>query len=200
MASKISIWNRALQKVGSEELVDPNANNKRTRALSRAYTQVRDALLEQYPWTFAKRLVVLSSDGAFSPEWKYASQYLLPEDALAVLEVHSTDPYEVIQPKYDPSNPSTIPSRVAIATNHTGPLEVLYISRVTNEGIYSPLFCEYFAAMLAYEVCEELTQSNAKKEALSLELHRLERQAKNAHSKQRTPQAMRDGSWWEARF
>lgn len=199
MASKLSIWNRALQRLGSEQLVDVTTNTKRARALDVAYEPVRDALLEQYPWTFAKTLMVLAADGTFNPEWKYANQYILPEDCLAVLEVDTDASFEVMIPKYSPFDASTIPSKPAILTNHSGALPVKYIARIANEQIYSPLFCELLAVNLAYECCEEITQSNSKKEALAIDQRQLNRTAKTTHSKQRSPTQMEDGSWWEVR-
>lgn len=199
MASKLSIWNRALQKLGSEQLSDTITNSKRARALDIAYEPLRDALLEQYPWTFAKKLANLASDGTFSPEWKYANQYLLPEDALTVVQVDTTEDYEVILPKYSASDDSTIPSKSAIATDATGALPVMYISRVENEDIYSPLFCELLSTMIAMDTCEEITGNSTKKAELKDDLKMLNRTAKTTHSKQRSPTQMRDGTWWESR-
>lgn len=200
MASQLSIWNRALQKMGSEQLVDLDENNKRSRALERAWEPVRDALLEQYPWTFAKKLVNLTKDGTYNPEWKYSFQYILPADALAVLEADIEDSYEVVQPRYSATDPATMPSKVAIATDFDGTLPVKYTARVTNTEIYSPLFNELLATALALETCEEITQSNAKKESLKDDYKMLNRQAKSVHTKQRTPEQPQDGSWWASRW
>lgn len=198
MASKLSIWNRALQKLGSEKLVTTATNNKRARALDTAYIPVRNMLLEQFPWNFAKKLAVLTPDGTYNPQWKYARQYILPADCLAVVQVDSDLPYEVMMPRYS-NAPNAEPSLRAILSDEAGRLSIQYISEVENEELFSPLFEDFFSTSLAHELCEELTQSNTKKENLAIEIRRIDRLAKATHSKQRSPTEMEDGSWWEAR-
>ncbi len=53
-------------------------------------------------------------------------------------------------------------STVAIASNISSPLYIRYVSSAINEAIFDVCFAEAFAASLAMEVCEELTQSNSK--------------------------------------
>lgn len=196
MASKLSIWNRALQKLGSEQLVNVTTSNKRARALDVAYEPVRDALLESYAWTFAKKFENIAADGTYSPAWRYANQYPLPSDCLAVLEVDTTYPYEVVLPK---SAEGSTPAQPAVFTDYSGSLPVLYVAKVDNVSIYSGLFREYLATMLAYECCEEITQSSTKKQELARDLINLEKRAKAACAKQRSPEELEDGSWWDAR-
>lgn len=195
MATKLSIWNRALQLMGSEKLVDVETNNKKSRALETAYEPVRDALLEEFPWGFAKKFWTGSPDASYAPAHTYAYQYILPADYLALIGIKTNLPYEEISPT---SAPGSEPSKVAIATDDAGPLEIRYIGKVENEAIYSPLFAEVLAHRLALACVEEITQSNSKKEEIKDSLKVWERKAKLSASKRRTPEKMSDGSWFQS--
>lgn len=50
----------------------------------------------------------------------------------------------------------------AIASDQGGPLYLRYVSSNVVEGNFDPSFAEAFAAALAMNTCEELTQSNTK--------------------------------------
>lgn len=195
MATKLSIWNRALQIMGSEKLVDAETNNKRSRALETAYEPCRDALLEEFPWGFAKKFLTLTYDATYSPQHTYSYQYVLPSDYISIVRIATTMPYEEIATV---AAPDSSPSLTSIGTNDSGPLEVAYISRIENEAVFSPLFSELLAHRLAMACVEEITQSNTKKADVAEALRIMERKAKLASSKRRTPETMQSGSWFEA--
>jgi hypothetical protein len=49
-----------------------------------------------------------------------------------------------------------------IYTDDTAPLQIRYVARITDTTKMDALFIEALAADLAYELCEEITQSNTK--------------------------------------
>lgn len=181
--------------MGSEKLVDVETDNKKSRALETAYEPCRDAALEEFPWGFAKRFLTLSYDATYSPDHTYDYQYLLPADYLALVRVSTDLPYEEIATV---AASGSSPSVTSIGTNDAGPLDVTYISKIENEAVFSPLFAELLAHRLAMACVEEITQSNTKKADVAEALKLIERKAKLASSKRRTPESMRSGSWFES--
>lgn len=150
MASKTDIANRALSKLGQSRLASlENVNVESARVINDMWDNVRDALLQSYPWNFAIKRALLAKDGT-APAWGWQNRFSLPSDCLSVLEI-----------RYDPDY--TVENGY-ILTDEGAPLYIRYISRVENTGSYPALFTEALAASLAYEACEKLTQSNTKKE------------------------------------
>jgi hypothetical protein len=50
----------------------------------------------------------------------------------------------------------------AIVSDQASPINIRYVSQNVTEGLFDPSFAEAFAALLAVETCEELTQSSSK--------------------------------------
>ena len=87
MADLVSIWNLALGHVGeATQVVDPDESTAVARACRRFWDQSRDAVLAEFPWMFARRLVTLVSYATPPDPWPYA--YLAPSDLLTVLSVN----------------------------------------------------------------------------------------------------------------
>lgn len=152
MASEVDIANRALQKLGAERIVSLTQDSENARACNLSYPLIRDAELRNHPWNFAIKRAQLAAD-ATAPAFGPANSYTLPSDCLRLLPP-------------DPSaNFNTHDWQVEgrkILTDDAAPLEIRYISRVTDTTQYDSLFIEALACALAQELCEQLTQSNSK--------------------------------------
>lgn len=186
MASKTDIGNRAVSKLGGERFSNIDTDNTKPAKVIRAmWDIIRDALLCEYPWSFALTRTQLAKDTA-SPSWGYNNQFTLPSDFLALVEIKGN-------PDYRMESASTGGNR--IVTNEGSPLFILYIRRVVNTAEFDPLFLESFATRLAYEGCEELTQSNTKKQILGNEFKESIRRAYVNNSIQNPPQELRQDEW-----
>lgn len=185
MASKTAIANRALSKLGEARVSNIDTdNNKPAKVISFMYDIVRDAMLTACPWNFAIKRVQIAADSD-TPAWGYNKQYTLPTDFLALLEIRGNPEYRL--------------EGGFILTNEGAPLYIKYISRIENSGLFDPLFVEALATRMAFEGCEEITQSNTKKEALLRDYDMIVRQAYASNAIQSQPQDLEPDTWLLAR-
>lgn len=153
MASKVEIANRALQQLGAKRITSLSEDSRNARAISAAYEPVKVAELRKHPWSFAVKRVQLAAS-ASNPIFERASQYPLPSDFLRLLPL---DP-EAVQNDEDWQIEGG-----SIITDDTGSLNVRYIANIDDPNTMDPMFREALSARLAYELAEEITQSNTKK-------------------------------------
>lgn len=186
MASRTSISNRALSKLGQ-----PRVNNitttdtKAARVINEMYDSLRDAVLAAYPWNFAGKRSTLAPD-ADAPVWGWGYAYTMPADFLSLVRINTDPDYEFEGNK--------------ILTDEGPVLYIKYTSQVTDEGSFSALFSETFATRIAFEGCEELTQSNTKKATLAQEYELSLKQAYQVDAKENPVVEMEDDEWVTARL
>lgn len=166
MASEVEICNRALQKLGARRIVALNENSVNARAVAQAYPIVRDAQLRAHPWNFAVKRAQLAANST-APLFGKQSAYPLPSDFLRLLP---RDPGSGFNQSWSPNIPFNgyidrdwQIEGTELLTNETGAFDLRYIAFVTDPNKMDILFREAVSAALAIEICEELTQSNAKK-------------------------------------
>jgi len=172
MASEVDICNRALQKLGAKRITSLSEDSVNGRACNSAYEIIRDAELRAHPWNFSIQRSELAAD-ATSPDWGRANAYQLPSDFIRLLEDYPEDNSN--------SKDWQIEGR-KIYSDDDDPIYIRYIARVEDTSAYDSLFIEALAAKLAFELCEELTQSNTKKEGLRSDYEQAIRQAKRANA------------------
>ncbi len=151
MASNVGIANRALQKVGAARITDFLQDKDEAKAVNAAYDYVRDAVLRAHPWNFAKKRAALTAS-TDTPAWGFALQYPLPTDFLRLVDIQDSEAYDY-----------KVEGRM-ILTDQAAPIYISYVARITDPNFYDPLFIEALASRLAMELCESLTQSNAKRQ------------------------------------
>ncbi|RKY06605.1 MAG: hypothetical protein DRP56_07115 [Planctomycetota bacterium] len=145
MSSKIEIWNLALLHVGSNAITSVDDDDKGAIALSRVYDMVRDRLIQEYPWSWAKARVKLSKS-ASAPDIGYEYAYTLPGDVLNAIKTNQPDyPFQrfgsTLEIDFDNSD----------AADDDEELFLTYVKRV-EEGDYPPLFVEALALALAASI------------------------------------------------
>jgi hypothetical protein len=62
------------------------------------------------------------------------------------------------------------------------------------------MFCEVMATQLALQLCQQITDSNSRKEALEAEYRWQSRDARNADAIENPPDQLPDDEWNEARL
>ena len=197
MTSEVGICNQALIKVGAARITALTDDTKQARLLNSIYETKRDAELSANPWTFATKRAQIPAS-AVAPAFGWAYAYPLPSDFLTLVEVgenysfYDSDAGALFSIEID-SNGSP-----AILTDQTSPLDVRYIYRVTNTGLFPALFVEALACRLAAEACEELTQSSSKREAAWAERKQAIREARRVNAIQQPPRKLPPGSWERA--
>lgn len=193
MSSSVQICNLALTKLGASRITSLEDNTKQARALNAIFDMTRDAELAQHPWSFAiVRAQIPASSTA--PTFGWAKAFPLPPDCLQLVRVGDSYVF------YDAGETGALfdVEGGAVLTDQPAPLQVRYIKRITNSGLFPPLFVEAFACKLADLVCEELTQNLSKRQQAQEDYKVAIRKAKRANVIERPPQRMGDSSWVRA--
>lgn len=185
MTSKTQIANRALAKLGEPRISNiDTVDTKAAKTIRFMYDEIRDAMLTAYPWNFAMTRTQLAKD-ATAPSWGYNNRFQVPSDFLSLYKINNDPDYRI--------------EKGYILTDEGAPLKILYIARIENAGEYDPLFVEAFATRLAFEGCEQITQSNTKKQILGQELEKVIKEAYASDAIQDPPQRLKDDEWLLAR-
>lgn len=217
LISNVTICNWALAKVGAATITSLSDNTPNARVCNNRFWGVRDALYRSHVWAFATRRVQLAIVVP-SPVFGYTNAFLVPPDFIRLLPpdvppdlqlnlVTSTTfttggvagavtrPIENVP--VGPADPNTglIPTASAILTNESAPLSVRYVAKIEDPNLMDPLFREAFAAALAVEICETLTQNTAKKRTLSGEFAGVISEARRAQGIEAPPQVGVTDDW-----
>lgn len=150
MASQTAICNQALIQVGHDTLAAVDSSTVPGRKLLAAWSIVLDALLSVHAWGFATKRVALQQS-ATAPVWGYDYAYQLPSDCLRLLEVYPDTEYQV---------------EAGQVLSDEDELSIKYLYRVTQTGLFSPLFTVALGDALAVQVCYGLEGSAQKRESL----------------------------------
>lgn len=197
MASKVEIFNRALVKLGASRITDPLDGGKSATTLSALYDVTRDAELAAHPWSFAITRALIPASTTVVPG--YARSFPMPAEYLAMVQVGDSYVfYDASSGERAPGGPLFEIEGGAVLTDEPSPLRIRYVQRITNPGLFAPLFVEALACRLAAEGCEAITQSLAKREAAWKERTQAIREAKRCNAIERPPQALPPGSWVRA--
>lgn len=185
MASEVGICNIALQKIGAARIVSLKEEGRNANSCNSCYEEMRDAELEAHRWNFAKKRVELTADSE-AEIFDDKHVFTLPADCLRVLLPQDIDLDWQIE-------------NGQIITNEAGPLRVIYVRRVTDPNDMNPLFREVVACRVAAQICEQITQSNAKLVAVA-EQHRMAlKEARRTNAFQSISVEQDQDSWINAR-
>jgi hypothetical protein len=193
MASQVSIFNRALIKLGEATVLSVNDNLKPARTLLSIYDATRDAELRAHNWNFAIKRTRLSALVA-TPDWGWDLQYELPSDFLRLVQVNEF----YVRTGIKQTAPFALEGN-RILTNLQAPLAIRYVSRVTETTQFDALFVDALACKLAMEACETLTQSAGKLQAAAAQYDDAIRRAVFADSIENPPDELSWGSWLQSR-
>lgn len=200
MASSVDIANRALTKLGASRITSFDDGSKSAKTANAVYEIVRDAELRRHFWNFAMTRDSLAAL-ADEPEWGFDLQYQLPSDCVRLVQVGEY--FHVVANLSDASDTVEVPYQVEgrkILTDLEAPLSIRYIRREEDTSLYDSLFVEAFACQLAIEMCEALTQSATKKEALKDEYKEVINEAKRTDAIENPPENLPDDSWLLSRL
>lgn len=185
MSSEVSIANRALQKLGARRITSLTEDSVNARAVNACYSELRDAELRAHVWNFAKTRAQLAAS-ATSPLFDKTNAFPLPSDCLRLLD---NDPEKVVNWKdwlIEDNN---------ILTDDDAPLNIRYIKQVTDPAQMDVLFREALASRIAYELAEELTQSNSKKQAAFADYQKAMNEARRTNAIENISQKPPEDEW-----
>lgn len=197
--SDVSIANAALMKLGAARITSFGQGSEEARAVAARYESVRDSELRKRKWSFSLARIELAAL-ADAPAFGFAYAYQLPEDCIRVLSVGDFSPgldLAEIRGTLDTED-YRIEGRTVL-TDQAAPLRLRYVKRVTDPAQFDSAFTEAFAARLAVELCEALTQSGSKKEAAWADYRIALREAIQANAIELPAEQIADDSWIIAR-
>lgn len=187
--SNVTICNLALQKLGQSRIVALDDDNSNARHCNVCFEPLRDRELRAAAWNFALKRASLAAS-ATEPAFFFSYAYPLPVDCLRVnMPTRLGLDWKIEQHEGVP----------AILTNDGGALEIRYIAKVTDPAQFDPIFVEMLACKIAWHLCEVITQSNTKKQALNAEYMDLKKEAKRLNAFEKTPASEPLDSWIAAR-
>lgn len=174
--TQTTILNRALQLLGYKAVSSINDNDRGARAMLRAYQPCLEACLRGNFWSFSIKRAILPA-ASTAPAFGKANYFQLPGDFVMLAPPDQYSNRGMMSGGLIPSAPNVGPvyqdwqienfpgGGQAIASDQAAPLYLRYVSSAITEANFDPAFAEAFAADLAMNTCEELTQSNTKKAA-----------------------------------
>jgi hypothetical protein len=198
-ASETQIANLALQLLGAPSIINLTYDTLSAREMNLAYASVRDAELNRRRWRFSIQRASLPALASTPTGNDYARQFQLPGDFIRLIEgedisttVDLSDYRGRVGAQY------SIEGR-RILSNLAAPLKIRYIARVTDTTLYTPSFDMAFAAKLAFQTCEKITQSTTKQESCRLSYKEAIRDAAIAQALELPSEASGDDTWVMAR-
>lgn len=187
MASAVEIANLALEKIGDEgEIISLDEDSRAARAVNACWAMMRDAVLRAHPWDFARTRATLPAL-AEKPAgwWGDGNLFQKPADFIRFVELEDDKLYRL--------------EGQWIIADTAGPLQILYIRRVEDTGLYDPLFADALAARIAMQVAKKITGSDSAKTRAAEEYELTLRTAKEVNGKEDAPQDMPQDPWVTAR-
>ncbi|MFA5580507.1 MAG: hypothetical protein WDA25_00980 [Paracoccaceae bacterium] len=185
MASIIGIANLALEKLGDEgEINSLEEDSRAARAVNACFADMRDAVLRDHPWDFARHRVQLPAL-VDAPAWGGWTAFQKPADFIRFVEVEWHRHYLL--------------EGQAIMARHAGPLNLLYIRRIEDAGLFDPLFVDALACRIALQVAMKITGSLDMKQAMEGEYRLSLAAAKRVNGQEDAPELLAEDDWILAR-
>lgn len=153
MPGETEICNMALAMVGAENITSLDDPVRQAALCKLFYPNVRDAMLEEYIWSFALDRLTLTA-ATVNSEWGPEYRYQIPTDVLVVHRVYSdvTSERELVQ------NRDWKLEGSFIITTYT-PIYAHVLKRVVSPSAYTNTFIQALTARLAAELCIPLTEN-----------------------------------------
>ncbi len=171
--SEVQICNIALSKIGDENTISAIGEDGREgEQCELFYEHTRDHLIQSHLWNFAIGRVALSQD-ATSEDFEYTNRFILPADHLRSIELYNElEPFRVAGNR--------------LLTN-AATANLVYIKKITDTTLFSPLFVECLATRLAAELSSVIANNEKQTIRLFEEFKQKFREAKRRDGQEGTP-------------
>jgi hypothetical protein len=186
MASATRIANMALGKLGDEgEIISLTEDSRAARAVNDCFDDMRDLVLRDHVWDFARHRVQLAAVTE-AVVWGGWTAFQKPADFIRFVEVEHDQDY-LLEGDH-------------ILARTAGPLNLLYIRRITDTGRFDPLFTDALACRIAAQIAKKITGSDAAKDAAMDEYRLALASARAVNGKEDRPQEIAEDEWIVARY
>ncbi|MFZ4687851.1 MAG: hypothetical protein ACOYLS_01305 [Polymorphobacter sp.] len=185
MASAVQIANLALVTIGDDEaLVELSTDTRAGRAILAVFDIERDALLRAHPWNFAMTRASLPAL-ADAPPFGFGYAYQLPADWMRFIDETDYEPFAIESGQ--------------ILTDRAPPLNIRYVRRVTDTGLFDALFVKALAAAIAAQVAQRLSGSATVRANAMDEYAMRIAEAKKVDGQENPPEDLLEDDWVLAR-
>lgn len=158
--AKIAIVNRGLAMLGEPPIQSLLDNVKAARLAGMLYDALLDQELARHFWRFAIGRVLIDETVNDEPRGPFQYSYALPSDWLTTVWIGDLPTGQL--PVAVDAIPEWSHEGRFILTNEAAPLSLLYVRRTQDTTKFHALFAEAFAARLAMDMADSLTNSTAK--------------------------------------
>lgn len=162
LQTKIQIWNMTLDILKEQPLASVSDAKATALWLARNYDQQRDFLMESMLWKFALTRASIAADGT-APSWGWTYQYTAPTDCMRIIPPTYSGIWMGTPIPYESENSK-------IMMNVAGPLYLRYITRITNEGLFTNGFVEVLSLRLARKLAHWMTGKASMIESIDTQL------------------------------
>ena len=196
MATKLELYNGALNALGERRLTSVSENALSRRVLDEHYDRVLEECLEAADWNFAIETVKLAADTGVEPEFGATEVFRKPTDWVRTVRA-SADEYFT-----DPLDPFEDRAEAYFSSDVT-PIYVEYVSNDTGLGLdvskYPRSYQRYVELELATRICTRIGKVSYEK---------MEKMSEAARKKAKNRDAMNDvqpkhapaGNWNRSRY
>lgn len=177
--------NVALRMIGADTITSLTQGVKNSNVANDLYAETRDKLLRITAWNFAMERKKLARD-ATAPKFGFNYKYALPSDWLRTVGV------------WDNENESgQLHYRMAggFIEADTEEVWLLYVRRVTDPNLMTPLFRDALSAELAKQFAHPIAQSNTLFEQMKDEAGDALMKARSVDAIEDYPEEWAQGSW-----
>lgn len=196
MATKIELFNAALDELGETAVSDTGEPIEAARILVRRFDRVVADCLAAGSWNFAMETIQADADTGVTPTFGYAEVFAKPSDWVNTVAI-SGDPYFTfpLTQYFDDVN---------FWSADFSPIYVRYVSNDTGLGLdldrWTPAFTRFVELALADRVAVKITQSETTKQRVEKNL-KMARTAALAQDALNEPQPKfpPPGSWTQSR-
>lgn len=209
MATKVQICNLALSHIGQHSIQSLDEATKLAQYCNLHFDNTRDAVLRDHAWGFAKKRLTLALTGDTYSGWDYA--YAYPDDCLVAHEIFDLtgsvtgtayDPdtdtyYSTGKVEFEVSVNNALSQKIILTNKESA--ELMYTARVTNVGLFDPLFVDALSYALALKLVQPLKADTALRQELSNSYVRLVERAKAVSANETYKKPDRDNDFVNAR-
>lgn len=198
-ASDVSISNLALQMLGASRIASLTEDSPAARSCNACYEAIRDAEIRKNRWNFAKTRTTLAPH-ATAPAFTFNYAFPLPSDYLRLLSPNEDNNIADGGRNDTDWKIERHQGTLAVLTNDGTSLDIVYLARVTDPAQFDALFVIALAAAMAEHMCEEITQSSAKKEYAASKYKAAIADAKKVNAIENQPTIPPEDTWSTARL
>lgn len=196
-ATKLSLYNGALRKLGQRRLASLSVEDLSRRTLDDIWDDgLVDFCLEQGQWGFVTRASQLEASVDVEPDFGYRYAYAIPSDFKSIVAI-CTDGYFI--------NPLI---RYSIEAGYIySDCSEIYLKYISSDITYgydfstwSAAFVDFVETVFAYRTCPIIAKSDTKEKKLKDEVKETRLIARNNDMQNKPPVKPAMGSWAIARL